>query len=69
MASTSRFSEDEENKIAEIIDSAVPANTKGQTNSSVLVFNGELSKKKVFFGIFFLLYISLYDLSLITTAL
>ena len=28
MASTSRFSEDEENEIAEIVDSAVPANTK-----------------------------------------
>ena len=28
MASTSTFSEDEESKIAEIVDSAVPANTK-----------------------------------------
>ena len=39
MASTSRFSEVEEDKIAEITDSAVPANTKRQTNSSVSVFN------------------------------
>lgn len=53
MASTSTFSEDEENKIAEIVDSAVPGIQNGKTNSSVLVFNGELSKKNVLFGNFF----------------
>lgn len=50
MASTLRFSEVEEEKISIIIDSAVPANTKRQTNWSVSVCNGKLSKKNVFFG-------------------
>lgn len=52
MASTLRFSEVEEDKIAIIIDSAVPANTKRQTNWRVSVCNGKLSKKNVFFANF-----------------
>ena len=43
-ASSSRFSEVEEKKITEIIDAAIPENTKRQTTWSVSIFNGELSK-------------------------
>jgi len=44
MASSSRFSEVEEEKISEIIDAAIPENIKRQTTWSVSIFNGELSK-------------------------
>ena len=44
MASSSRFCEVEEEKITEIIDAAIPENTKRQTTWSVSIFNGELSK-------------------------
>jgi len=57
MASTSRFSEVEEDKIAEITDSAVPANTKRQTNSSVSVFNVRKAKRKRFLAIFSAFYV------------
>ena len=43
MASSSRFCEVEEEKITEIIDAAIPENTKRQTTWSVSIFNGELS--------------------------
>ena len=46
MASSSRFAEAEEEKITEIIDAAIPENTKRQTTWSVSIFNGELSKTK-----------------------
>ena len=52
MASSSRFSEVEEEKITEIIDVAIPENTKRQTTWGVSIFNGELSKIK-FFASFF----------------
>ena len=52
MASSSRFSEVEEEKITEIIDAAIPENTKRQTTWSVSIFNGELSETK-FFASFF----------------
>ena len=39
MASSSRFSEVEEEKITEIIDAAIPENTKRQTTWSVSVFS------------------------------
>ena len=48
MASSSRFSEVEEEKITEIIDVAIPENTKRQITWSVSIFNGELSKTKFF---------------------
>lgn len=48
MASSSRFSEVEEEKITEIIDAAIPENTKRQTTWSVSIFNGELSKTEFF---------------------
>ena len=48
MASSSRFSKVEEEKITEIIDAAIPENTKRQTTWSVSIFNGELSKTKFF---------------------
>ena len=49
MASTSRFFEDK--IVNEIVDSAVlSSNTKLQTNCSISVFNGDLSKNNVFFG-------------------
>ena len=48
MASSSRFSEVEEEKITEIIDAAIPQNTKRQTTWSVSIFNGELSKIEFF---------------------
>ena len=48
MASSSRFSVVEEEKITEIIDAAIPENTKRQTTWSVSIFNGELSKTKFF---------------------
>ena len=48
MASSSRFSEVEEEKITEIIDAAIPENTKRQTTWGVSIFNGELSKTKFF---------------------
>ena len=48
MASSSRFSEVEEEKISEIIDAAIPENTKRQTTWSVSIFNGELSKTEFF---------------------
>jgi len=44
MASSSRFSGIEEEKNSEIIDAAIPENTKRQTNWSVSIFNGELTK-------------------------
>ena len=48
MASSLRFSEVEEEKITEIIDAAIPENTKRQTTWSVSIFNGELSKTEFF---------------------
>ena len=48
MASSSRFSEFEEEKVTEIIDAAIPENTKRQTTWSVSIFNGELSKTEFF---------------------
>ena len=48
MASSSRFSEVEEEKITEIIDAAIPENTKRQTTWSVFIFNGDLSKIELF---------------------
>ena len=48
MASSSRFSEVEEEKITEIIDAAIPENTKRQTTWSVSIFNGDLSKIELF---------------------
>ena len=48
MASSSRFSEVEEEKITEKIDAAIPENTKRQTTWSVSIFNGELSKTEFF---------------------
>ena len=48
MASSSRFSEVEEEKITEIIDAAIPENTKRQTTWSVSIFKGELSKTEFF---------------------
>ena len=42
MASNSRFSEVEEEKITEMIDAAIPENTKRQTTWSVSIFNGDL---------------------------
>ena len=48
MASSSRFSEDEEEKITEIIDAAIPENTIRQTTWSVSIFNGELRKTEFF---------------------
>ena len=48
MASSSRFSEVEEEKITEIIDDAIPENTNRQTTLSVSIFNGELSKTEFF---------------------
>ena len=46
MASSSRFSGVEEEKITEVIDAAIPENTKKQTTWSVPIFNGELSETK-----------------------
>ena len=46
------FSGVEENKIAEIIYSAIPANTKRQTTWGVSVFNCEFSKKNEVFSQF-----------------
>ena len=46
MASSSIFSEVEEKKITEIIDAAIPENTKRQTTWGVSIFKGELSKTK-----------------------
>ena len=43
MASSSRFSEVEEEKITEIIGAAIPENTKRQTTWNVSIFNGEFS--------------------------
>ena len=48
MASSLRFSEVEEEKITEIIDAAIPENTKRQTTWSVSIFIGELSKTQFF---------------------
>ena len=48
MASSSRFSEVEEEKITEIIDAGIPENTKRQTTWSVSFFKGELSKTEFF---------------------
>ena len=49
MASSSRFSEVQEEKITEIIDAAILENTKRQTGTwGVSIFNGELSKTKFF---------------------
>ena len=48
MASSSRFSEVEEEKNTEIIDAAIQENTKRQTTWSVSIFNGELSKTEFF---------------------
>jgi len=44
MASSARFSEVEGEKIAEIIDAAIPENRIRQTTWSASIFNGELSK-------------------------
>ena len=48
MASSSRFSEVEKEKNTEIIDAAIPENTKRQTTWSVSIFNGDLSKIELF---------------------
>ena len=48
MASSSRFSEVEEEKVTGIIDAAIPENTKRQTTWSMSIFNGELSKTEIF---------------------
>jgi len=52
MASSSRFSEVEEEKVTEIIDAAIPENTKRQTTWSMSIFNGELSKTEIFASFF-----------------
>ena len=53
MASSLRFSEVEDEKITEIINAAIPENTKRQTTWSVSSFNGELSKTEFFFSSLF----------------
>ena len=52
MASSSRFSEVEEEKNTEMIDAAIPENTKRQTTRSVSIFNGELRKTEFFLQVF-----------------
>ena len=53
MASSSIFSKVEEEKMTEIIDSAILENTKRQTTWSVSISNGELCKSLFFFSSLF----------------
>ena len=61
MTSTLKFSEVEEDKIAEIIDSAVPASTKFKL-AEVSQFRWRVQPKECVFWPFSLLFMSLFDL-------